>query len=179
MTINAALIKPGHVLVSSGGDSLVDKGIQIAAILQGDPAAEHMAVVHHKDKVGRWIGVEGRPGGVGWVDCSSYIGNALTVANLHQVIQEKERYEIAVLMEAMLGTPYDWQAIVEDGGMAFGLPDIWTNNVDGKLPGHIVCSALAAYGYDKYGVAAPSPKDYRHVSPGDWEEFILKNRFGG
>lgn len=181
MPIDAAKLRPGNILVISGGNTIIDQAIQIDSILQGQPAAQHVAVVHHRDPGPKGVlwGIEGRPGGVGWVDCTHYVGHPLTVSNIHQPIPEAARYVIGVTMEAMLGTPYDWQAIVEDGGLAFGLPDIWHEKVDGKLPGHIVCSSLAAFGYCKTGQPSPRPTDYRHVSPGDWEKFIIDHRWAG
>jgi hypothetical protein len=181
--IDVAKLKPATVLVMTGGASLTDEAIEIGAVLDGEPAAQHVAVVHHLDKAHNVLwGIEGRPGGVGWVDCAKYVGHPLTIANTSQPIPDATRYAIAVLMEAMLGTPYDWLAIAEDGGdvfrRQFGLDGIWHEKIDGKLPGHIVCSSLAAYGYDSKKMAAPRPDDYRHVTPADWSEFIIQHGYG-
>jgi hypothetical protein len=137
-------------------------------------------VVHHwNDKTKTWWGIEGRPGGVGWVDCTRYVNHPLTVSNAHQPLTDEVRYAISTTMEAMLGTPYDWDAIVEDSGRAFGLPGIWHETIDGKLPGHVVCSSLAAYGYCKYKQPSPRPTDYRHVTPADWEKFTIDHHWAG
>ena len=177
MACNPAKLKPANILIISGGASFTDKAIQIGALLEGEPAAEHVAVVHHKDPKGTWWGIEGRPSGVGWVDCTRYVTHPLTVANEGQPLTDAVRFEIAKTMEAMLGTPYDWDAIVEDGGIVFGLPDIWQETIDGKMPGHVVCSSLAAFGYCKAGQPSPRPKDYRHVTPSDWEKFIIDHHW--
>lgn len=179
--IDGTKLKPANVLAISGGASFVDKAIQIGALLDGEPAAQHIAVVHHRDAKGVLWGIEGRPGGVGWVDCTRYVDHPLTVSNINQPLTDEVRFGISTIMEAMLGTPYDWQAIIEDGDLelavALGLPDIWHEKVDGKLPGHIVCSSLAAYGYARKDQPRPRPDDYRHVSPADWELFIIANHF--
>jgi hypothetical protein len=36
----------------------------------------------------------------------------------------------------------------------------------------VVCSSLAAWVYDRVGLAAPHPADWQHVTPGDWAAFI-------
>lgn len=180
--INTKDLKPASILVICGGSSVVAESIEIGAVFDGEPAAHHVAVVHHIAPNGVLWGIEGRPGGVGWVDCAKYIAHPLTVANTSQAITDEARMSIAVIMEAMIGTAYDWAAIAEDGGQIFsrkfGLADIWHEKVDGKLPGHIVCSSLAAYGYDRANLPCPSPRDYRHVTPADWEKFILDNHYG-
>jgi hypothetical protein len=180
--IDTGNLKPATVLVMGGGASFTDQAIEIGAVFDGEPAAQHVAVVHHVGPAGVLWGIEGRPGGVGWVDCAKYVKSPLTVANTGQPITEEARMSIAVLMESMLGTPYDWAAIAEDGGMIFtrkfGLADIWHEKVNGVLPGHVVCSALAAYGYDRCGQPAPLPGDYRHVTPSDWLRFIIDHGYG-
>ena len=50
----------------------------------------------------------------------------------------------------MNGTAYDWQAIVADAGHAFGLDIAWLPDFrTGQVPGHVVCSSLAAYAYEQ------------------------------
>jgi hypothetical protein len=179
--VDVAKLLPGTVLVIGGGASVTDQVIEIGAVFDGEPAAQHVAVVHHIGPHGALWGIEGRPGGVGWVDCAKYVRHPLTVANTRQPLTEDSRLKISVLMEKMLGTPYDWAAIAEDGGdmfrRKFGLEDIWHEQVNGVLPGHIVCSSLAAYGYDRCGQPAPLPNDYRHVTPADWLKFIIDHHY--
>jgi hypothetical protein len=138
----------------------------------------HIAVVHHTDKAGTLWVLEGRPGGVGWRDAGDYLKSPWTVTNVGQPKTDAQRKQICGITEAMIGTAYDWAAIAEDGALAFGLKDIWTEKASGQVPAHIVCSSLAAYAYDKAGVPAPAgPGDYRHVSPADWTAFILSGRW--
>jgi hypothetical protein len=180
--IDLAKLKPATVLVMVGTPFIVEQAIEIGAIIDGQPAAHHVAMVHHRGPGGVLWGLEGRPGGVGWVDCAQYVQNPTTIANTGQPLSEATRMGIAVIMEAMVGTPYDWAAIAEDGGMVFsrkfGLKDIWHEKVNGVLPGHIVCSAYAAYCYDRKAQPCPMPTDYRHVTPSDWLKFILDNNYG-
>jgi hypothetical protein len=179
--IDAKKLKPGTVLVMFGSPFLPEQAIEIGAVIDRQPAAYHVAMVHHVGPSGVLWGLEGRPGGVGWVDCAQYVKHPLTVANTSQPITDEVRMGVAVIMEAMIGTPYDWAAIAEDGGMVFsrkfGLKDIWHEKVNGVLPGHIVCSAFAAYCYDRKELPCPLPKDYRHVTPADWAEFIMAHGY--
>lgn len=179
--IDVTKLGPANVLVLSGSRAIALEAIEIGSVLDGEPSAYHVAVVHHKATDGVLWGIEGRPGGVGWVDCAKYISNPATIANTGQPISDENRMGISVIMEAMLGTPYDWAAIAEDGGEMFArqfhLKDIWHEKVNDKLPGHIVCSALAAYGYLRKAQPCPQPKDYRHVTPGDWLKFINDNGY--
>jgi hypothetical protein len=76
----------------------------------------------------------------------------------------------------MLGTPYDWDAIAADAAGAFGLRDVWGMKwTDGQVPGHVVCSSLAAYLYQHCGLACP-PGD-RTVSPADWLKLLITNHW--
>jgi hypothetical protein len=74
-------------------------------------------------------------------------------------------------MQTMLGTPYDWAAIVADGGADLHLDTAWLPVWNGTVPGHVVCSSLAAYAYGKAGL--PGPAGGRQVQPADWDTFIL------
>src|SRR5580765_6275323 len=109
--VDVAKLLPGTVLVIGGGASVTDQLIEIGAVIDGEPAAQHVAVVHHTGPHGVLWGVEGRPGGVGWVDCAKYVNHPLTVANTRQPLTDDSRLRISTLMEKMLGTPYDWAAI--------------------------------------------------------------------
>jgi hypothetical protein len=148
--------------------------IRLGAALRGQPNLDnHIAVLHHFDAGGIPWFLEGRPGGVGWRDGRSYMDSKLAVANISQPKTQLQRAAVCKTMLAMIGTPYDWAAILDDGAMAFGLPDIWKSDASGVVPGAVVCSSLAAYAYDKNGLKAPDPADYAHVTPGQWTAFIL------
>jgi hypothetical protein len=169
-------VQPGDLLVCRNA-SWAAKLIQIGAVLRGVPAFNHVAVAHHTDASGTLWAIEGRPGGVGWVDAGRYIRDPFTISNVGQPKTDAQRAAVTATVEKLLTTPYDWASIVEDAGIAFGLTNIWHERVGGTVPGHIVCSSLAAYAYDKAGLTAPTPDDYRHVTPGMWCDLIERNRW--
>jgi hypothetical protein len=109
---------------------------------------------------------------VGWRDATAYLSDHATITNIGQPKTMQQRDMVCTLITAMIGTPYDWDAIAADAGMAFGLGDIWQRKADGMVPGAVVCSSLAAYAYDKAQLTAPMG-DYRTVTPGDWAELIV------
>lgn len=167
---------PGDIVVVRGS-SFFSKAIEVGSILRGLPSASHVAVFTHKDPSGVWWGKEGRPGGVGDVDMMSYARNDRSISNTKQPMTDLQRAQIVDTIRKLNGTEYDWAAIAEDAGLAFGLKDVWKERVNGVLPGHVVCSSLAAYAYDRAGVPAPQPADYRHVFPADWSAFIEGERW--
>ncbi|HEY2641670.1 MAG TPA: hypothetical protein VGI66_17510 [Streptosporangiaceae bacterium] len=151
--------------------------IRLGAALRGKPdLSNHIAVVHHTDSHGTTWCIEGRPGGVGWRDAGDYLASPYTLSNRHQEKTEIQRFAVATACEAMLGTPYDWAAIVADGAVDLHLGTAWIPGADGKVHGHTVCSALAAYAYDKAGLKRP-PGAQRTDQPADWDGFILENGF--
>jgi hypothetical protein len=170
-------VEPGDLLcVRSPG--LAGKLIRIGAEIAGRPGlANHVAVVHHTDAKGICWCLEGRPGGVGWRDAADYLRSPYTIANTGQPKTRMQRAGVCTTVRVMLGTAYDWEAIAADAGMAFGLRDIWGERAGGTLPGEVVCSSLAAYAYDRNGLAAPAPADYAHVTPGDWVALIMEHRW--
>lgn len=173
-------LAPGDVLIVDG-TSWASRLIEIGAVLEGDPAASHVAVYHHTDKTGRrWV-IEGRPGGVGWADAAPYLAAKTTIANTGQPKAGGQRDVVCHVMERLLGTPYDWAGgIAADTAAALHLPVDWAENdpATGTLPGAVVCSSAAAYAYDTahldnpgtHGVTGPV---YRRVVPGDWAKLIV------
>jgi len=175
-------IQPADVLAirSQGvGGRLIRFGAALRELVtnQSQPNLHnHIAVVHHIDKHGTLWGIEGRPGGVGWVDCDKYLRSPWTITNARQPKTDTQRHHVCDVMVAMLGTPYDWEAIEADTVEAFGLH--WKPDWHGTVPGHVCCSSAAAYGYTKGGLVRPDPKeDGREVTPADWTNFILVNRY--
>lgn len=166
-------IKPGDVLaIRSNGAA--GWWIRFGAALRNKPnLSNHIAVVHHTDAKGVVWGIEGKPGGVGWVDCKSYLKSPGLLTNAEQPKTDLQRATVCKTMEALLGTPYDWQAIIVDGANDTGIkvagwePD-WKTGV---VPGHVVCSSAADYAYFIAGL--PCPIHGREVQPSDWDEFIL------
>jgi len=177
-------MQPGDVLAVRTpdlGGRFIRFGAAVKELVTGsaEPNLDnHIAVVHHTDTHGTTWVLEGKPGGVGWRDATSYLASPWTVINQRQVKSGAQRKAICATMLAMVGTPYDWGAIVADAGEAFGLKGIWSEKTGTGVPGHVVCSSLAAYAYDLHGVPAPEPGDYKHVTPADWVAFITEHRYG-
>jgi hypothetical protein len=167
--------QPGDVLVIDGTTDTA-KLIELGAVLAGEPAASHVAVLHHTDGAGVPWSIEGRPGGVGWADARAYLRDPRTVTNVLQPKTQPQRTQVCALAVKLLGTSYDWLGgIAEDAFNALGLGALWAEKdpATGLVPGHVVCSSLAAWAYDRTGLAAPHPADWRHVTPGDWAAFCL------
>ena len=73
---------PGDVLAVWTGDGPAENLIRIGEVLQGKSAvANHVIVVTHQDQVGRWMGIQGQPGGVGPVDCTPFLSDSRTMSN--------------------------------------------------------------------------------------------------
>ena len=128
---------------------------------------------HYTDDI-PW-GIEGRPGGVGWVDMRKYLKDKYTINNGQQPdLQLADGVKIAQDMEALLGTRYDWVAITDATRQALHLPDLFKEDWHGEgVPGQMVCSSAAAYFYGEYGLKHPNEGDERHCKPADWSEFIM------
>ena len=173
--VHGAQLGPGDVLIVTG-TSDVAKLIEAGAILVGDPAASHVAIYHHTDANGTPWAIEGRPGGVGWRDATDYDRDPRTVTNAEQHKSSAQRDTIGFYAEKLLGTSYDWLGgIAEDAMRALDLPSLWKPERDtGIVPAHVVCSSLAAWVYDRAGLDAPCPQDWRHCTPGAWALWIAQ-----
>lgn len=149
-----------------------------ASLLHKDDAINHVAVLDHQDETGRWWAIEGRPGGVGWADATSYIESPYTISNEREVISEQVRIHICKTMRGLLGTPYDWRAIGEDAVRDLHLPELWAEKWKGSVaPAHVVCSSCAAYDYKTDGLPYPTDVDLAHVQPADWGDFLLQKYY--
>jgi len=163
-------IKPADLLLtrSTGWASWM---IRFGAALRDRPnLVNHVAIVHHIDKEGTVWCIEGRPGGVGWRDAKDYLSSPHTMCNYKQPKDEAQRKIVTDGAVAMLGTPYDWEAIASDAANSFpGLANIWNLKwgPQGTVPGHVVCSSLAAFLYDPKAKLA-RPEGDREVAPADW-----------
>ena len=164
-------IRPGDVLaVRTGG--LAGTMIRLGAALRNAPnLSSHIAVAHHVDAHGTLWCVEGRPGGAGWRDARAYTGSPWTLANAGQPKTDLQRAAVCKVMAALVGSPYDWQAIAADAAADLHLDSAWLPAWDGAVPGHVVCSSLAVYAYGKAGL--PCPAGGRQVQPSAWDEWIL------
>lgn len=172
---------PGDVLAVWTGSGPAQDLIRVGEALEGKPAvANHVVIVTHQDKLGRWIGIQGQPGGVGLADCTPYLSDSRTMSN-HDQPKPDDHGQLASLLASAaqsLGISYDWVAIGQDGLDALHLTDLsnainplwqWPSN-HGLLPGHVVCSSLAAMLYDlpSVGWAHPDLGDERICEPADW-----------
>jgi hypothetical protein len=187
MTEQAA---PGVILAvwtSSGEGS---KLIRVGEALMGRPAvANHVAVVTHQDTLQRWMGIEGKPGGVGPVDVTHWLTDSRTRGNYAQVahMQQDPGWDtqcqtFLASCAKSLGIQYDWTGIAEDTCNALHLTDmkeaidhLWRWPSEGNtLPGHVVCSSLAAALYKQMGWAHPGIGVERDVTPADWWDWSDK-----
>lgn len=166
-------LNPGDVLAVNTGDNWAASLIRLGEHIQGKPAYDnHVVAVHHRDAGGRLWGIEGRPGGVGWVDIAAY-DNRFLVSNAKQEKTQTQRDEICTYAVAMLGTPYDWSAIVKDTLSTLHLDAIWqSRNFGSVAPAHVVCSSVYAWIYQKVGLERPPGAD-RWIEPADWTKFFI------
>ena len=171
-------VGPGDVLAVLASDNFFSRLVRFAARISGKTdLVDHVVIVTHQDEQGRWIGIEGRPGGVGSCDITHYLNDPRTRGNRLQP-RPNDKGQLQSFLascQRSLGIPYDWVAIVEDATDAFGLNDLsgiidrlWRWPDDVMIPGHVVCSSLAAELYRLVGWAHPAFDDERGCAPGDW-----------
>lgn len=177
MTLAAA---PGDVLAVWTGSGVAENIIRVGEALEGKPAvANHVIVITHQDVIGRWMGIQGQPGGVGLVDCTPALNDPRTETNNGQGKDNTHGQLTALLAGCAksLGLPYDWVGIAEDACAAIKVPDLaaaidplWRWPTGHLLPGHVVCSSLAAMLYDlpDVGYAHPDLDAERTCTPADW-----------
>jgi hypothetical protein len=172
---------PGDVLAVWTGNGPIQDLIRVGEALQGKPAvANHVIVVTHQDQLGRWMGIQGQPGGVGLADCTPFLSDNRTMSNHGQPKQDNHGQLTSFLASAAksLGIGYDWVGIAEDTLDALDVHDLselidplwrWPSQHN-LLPGHVVCSSLAAMLYDLPSVdwAHPDLGDERECEPADW-----------
>jgi len=170
---------PGDVLAVWTGDGIFEDAIRLGELLEGKPAiANHVVVITHQDQLGRWIGIQGQPGGVGNVDVTPYLSDSRTRSNHDQPRPDDDGQLMAFLASAAksLGIAYDWIGIAEDVLDALKISDLskvidplWRSDPK-LLPGHVVCSSLAALLYDlpSIGWAHPDLGSERDCEPADW-----------
>lgn len=157
--------------------------IRLGAFLRGRPAVfSHVLIVSHVDRSGTLWGIEGRPGGVGWVDVNASLRRSrYTLDNSEQPDRTPEdRVKVAKLAASLLGKPYDWSAIVADAMQSLGIPDLWGSREyeEAVAPAHVVCSSFADWLYERVGWANPGlATKTRHTTPGDWGDFIIRKRW--
>ena len=168
---------PGDVLAVWTGNSLAQILIRAGEALRGLPAiANHVIVVTHQDTQKRWIGIQGQPGGVGPVDCTRVLSSSLTRSNNQQPRDLAKTPQFLASCARSLGIAYDWVGIAEDTLNALHATDLsaaidplwrWPSK-NGQLPGHVVCSSLAAMLYETVGWTHPDLGTERVCEPADW-----------
>jgi len=171
------VLLPGDVLAVRGG-GLAGTLIRLGAALADKPnLSGHVAVMHHYDSGGVPWGLEGRPGGVGWVDLRAYVESPWTMNNCRQPDRtEAQRARVAKAAEGMLGTPYDWQAILGDGFDDLHVK-LWNLPGFAERPGQVVCSSFAAYLYEQEKWPHPGLNDERYCQPADWDTWIVAHGY--
>lgn len=171
------ILKPGDVLaVRLPG--WFSEAIRVGEELSGKVGADnHIAVFHHWDANGTPWALEGRPGGVGWVDVRAYLSSVWSVNNCAQPGRDDaSRSRVAREAEAMIGSAYDWQAIADDTLRAFRMPDLFASTFHGLVPGHLVCSSYAAFLYERAGWERPPVTD-RDTEPSDWAMWAVEHQW--
>jgi hypothetical protein len=171
-----AILRPGDVLAVRGG-GLAAGLIRIGEEMSGKPGLEsHVAIMHHWQGDVPW-GLEGKPGGVGWADLRGYAASPYTLNNCAQPGRtDAVRAQLAAEAQRMLGTAYDWEAIADDTLRAFRMDDLFSQTVNGTVPGHVVCSSFAAFLYKVYGWDHPDVPD-RDCEPADWTAFSVTHGY--
>lgn len=154
-----------------------------AALLDRPNIHNHAIIVHHRDEAGTLWGVEGKPGGVGWVNMTSVMKDNYTVTNAEQPKTLRARATVAEALEAAIKVPYDWGAIAEAASESLHLDLLWRKQKttkfvdfkDNEVPGHVICSALADWAYERAGIPNPGgSKRTRFTTPADWDLFIIQ-----
>lgn len=163
--------RPGLVVLARS-NGWAAKLIRLGQRLAGLPHRfNHVAVVHHVDQHGTVWGIEGRPGGVGWVDMRHYLRAPGVLTNRAQPVTAEQGLAVAAAMEALLAHDYAWlDGIARDAARA--LDPLWQpdDRWGAGVPGHVVCSSAADWAYEHAGL--PSPRPDRACMPEDWGAFI-------
>lgn len=173
-------LKPGDVIVTEMGVWIIRILIWIQAILTGKSKyrqSGHIIVFTHVDTEGRYWGIEGRPGGVGWAQLDKRSGKwALT--NVDQPKDAAQRSKIVETMKELIGTKYDYSAYVAIALQTVGITTEWTDFKGNQVPTHVICSAVADYVYEDVGLDNPGGyRITRFTTPAEWAEFVDKREW--
>lgn len=169
----------GDVLAVVGGGIggyLVNVG---QAIANKPSMGTHVAIVTHQDVKGRWIGIDGQPGGVALYDCTMALNDSRTRSN-HTQSRANDHGQLSFFLASCvksLGIRYDWAGIAADAAaliskdLSADIDHLWRWPSDtNRLPGAVVCSSLAAMLYDlkEVGWKHPDLGTERACEPSDW-----------
>jgi hypothetical protein len=120
------------------------------------------------------------PGGVSLRDITPYLTDSRARSNYLQPRANDHQQLTTFLAGAAksLGLQYDWAGIAEDiskvvaPDLSGAIDDLWRWPSDKNLlPGHVVCSSLAAMLYDRVGWKHPDLGHERVCIPADWWNF--------
>lgn len=179
----------GDVLVMAvtGGfiKTLTLWAIKLQAWLTRSPAPQdHVAILTHQDASGNWWCIEGKPSSVGYVLADTYLKHPTLVTNADQPKTDDQREFIVRVAVEMIGTPYDWKAILALGARAVRVTRLWKKSYadlvmddwdDDEVPVHVICSSLADLAYEKAGLPSPGgTKGTRFTRPADWTRWITQ-----
>ena len=173
---------PGDVLAVVGG-GIAGSIIRFGEWVAGKPdKAGHVVGITHQDARGRWIGIQGEPGGVNLVDCTPFLNDSRTRSN-HGQPRANDKNQLTVYLASAaksLGLKYDWAGIAADVGDVFSkdlaadIEHLWQWPSDKNLmPGEVVCSSLFAMLYSLTPVSWKHPGlgAERMCEPADWWAF--------
>lgn len=118
---------PGDVIAVWTSAGLAADLIRAGEALRGLPAiANHVAIITHQDRLGRWIGIQGQPGGVGLADCTPWLADPRTRSN-HAQPKPGDHGQLPNLLASCvksIGVGYDWAGIAEDAALALHASDL-------------------------------------------------------
>lgn len=171
----------GDVIAVWTGTNFAEGAIRFGDLIEGKPAvANHVIGITHQDKLGRWIGIAGQPGGVALQDCTPYLNDPRTRSNHAQPRTDADNDFLCANAVRALDLPYDWAGgIAQDVAEALHMDALkaelnrlyaWPTDMN-LLPGHVVCSSLWARLYQMRNLLHPDTGDERSCTPGDWWAF--------
>jgi hypothetical protein len=171
-------LTPGDLLFTRG-DGFASQAIRFGAAVLDEPnQINHVVGFHHTDSANIQWGIEGRPGGVGWVNIAKYLRNPYTLNNVGQEKSGLQRATILDTSQAMLGVAYDWVAIGLDGALALRIKIARLSDFSPEgSPEHVVCSSLWDWVYGKSGLDNPNIHPSRLTTPGDWAKWSIENHY--
>jgi hypothetical protein len=178
------MINVGDIVCTRNVKGLPARLIRLRAGLLDEPnLVNHVIIVHHQAKNLDWIGLEGKPGGVGWTNLTKrkVLSSPWVITNQNQPKTEEQRFMVSKAAEKLLGTQYDWVGIAEEALLWADTSKVvsFINQSwgDGQPPEHVFCSNYADWSYDSVGIDSPGKKFDRTVSPNKWAQFILENSY--
>jgi hypothetical protein len=173
--LDVSQLQPGDVVITEMGIWIVRLLIWIQALLTGNlkyAKSGHIIVVSHRDAEGRLWGIEGRPGGIGWVEMDKRAGH-WGVSNVDQPKSADQRDKIVNVMKSLIGSRYDYAAYIILALDAVGISQKWTDYTGQDVPVQFVCSAVAGYVYEDVGLDNPGGMEItRFTVPAQWARFI-------